>query len=574
MTDLTSHARRDAGPESTPSDVTTPRGPTAPGRSALDAVSASVVVLSIVVGALERLWLLVHTPLFADTAVVGLMGRQIEHGHVLAFYWNQPYGGVEPYLVAALNDVVPGSFGINLTSAILSGLAAVVVGLIVHELCGDRRVGWLAGAMAWVWPYAAVWNSTRELGFHFVSLFLGLVMIWLALRVEHGHTGDLSMLTLGLSAGLGVWASPELVFFAVPTAIVLVGSLRRWISLRRLALLAGGVLLGALPWIYSNANSRFASLQTGVAQSQGLGHRLGIFVHDYAPIELSLRYLFDGSWVGGPVLGKVLFLAGTVVVIASLVGATWLFIRTGKDLGLIACGVGIIVFPFLLAANSKTEYWIDGRYSVDLSFLIVIVVFATAPLFAREVWGRRPVSPESNTPSDRSNAVVWVLTVVVCVGTLLTMAQSGVSTQFASSTATLRSGADALFSGWNNPDRGLEDSIASMHAAHITAAYADYWTAYNIDYLDPSISVSPSPLDPVRSQPLLDAVERSRRPAWLFSAPTHLAGADLAFGDQQGPGPYTEGSFIAMLRARGISSRVVHLGVLDAVIPDRKVTLP
>jgi hypothetical protein len=573
MTNLTSQTRPDTPPEADQSEVPADSAAALPWRGLGTAVGA-IVVLAFVVGALERLWLLVHTPLFGDTAVVGLMGRQIEHGHVSSFYWNQPYGGVEQYLVAALNEVVPGSVGINLTSVLLSGLAAIVVGLLVTEISADRRAGWLAGALAWVWPYAAVWNSTRELGFHFVSLCLGLVMIWFAVRVEHGHTGDFSMVVLGLAAGLGIWASPEFIYFAVPTAIVLIGSFLRWISLRRLAFLAGGVLLGALPWLYSNANSGFASLSTGVAQSQGLGHRLSIFVHEYAPIELSLRYLFDGSWVGGPILGKVLFLTGTLVVIASLVGATWLFIRTGKDLGLFACGVGVVVFPFLLAANSKTEYWVDGRYSVDLSFLIVIVVFATAPLLAREVWGQRRITPESAALSDRSNVVITVLTVVVCIGTLLTLTQSGVLTQFASSTATLRSGTDALFSGWHNPDRDLEASIASMHAAHITAAYADYWTAYNIDYLDPSISVSPSHLDAIRSQTILDSVDHSHRPAWLFSAPAHIDEADLAFGDEQGPGSYTEGSFVAMLRGRGIGSRVIHLGILDAVIPDRNVTVP
>ena len=170
-------------------------------------------------------------------------------------------------------------------------------------------------------------------------------------------------------------------------------------------------------------------------------------------------------------------------------------------------------------------------------------------------------------------AVTATLLVTVCIGTLLTLAQSGVNAQRASTSASLHSGFDALFAGWHNPDHDLEASISDMQKAHIEDAYADYWTAYNIDYLDPAIVVTPSPLDAIRSQSIFDTVRHSRQPAWLFSSPTHITGADLAFGDQQGPGTYTESTFIAMLRSRGIGSRVVHLGILDAVIPDRPVTV-
>jgi len=46
--------------------------------------------------------------------------------------------------------------------------------LLVTELCGDRRAGILAGSLAWVWPYTLIWNSSRELGFHFATLALGM----------------------------------------------------------------------------------------------------------------------------------------------------------------------------------------------------------------------------------------------------------------------------------------------------------------------------------------------------------------------------------------------------------------
>lgn len=69
-----------------------------PSRSVLRAV----VVGGIVFGVVLRAWLLFHDSVSADSTVVGLMAQRILHGHFLAFYPGQVYGGVEPYMTAAL----------------------------------------------------------------------------------------------------------------------------------------------------------------------------------------------------------------------------------------------------------------------------------------------------------------------------------------------------------------------------------------------------------------------------------------------------------------------------------------
>jgi hypothetical protein len=130
-----------------------------------------LVVLAGAYGILVRLWLLAHLPLFGDEAVVGLMGRGILHGHLDAFYWGQSYGGVEPYVVAAvLSRVNGGPMGLNATAAVLSLAAAVLVCAVLVTGRVSRRLAALGAALAWVWPYAAVWNSVREIGFRGVTL--------------------------------------------------------------------------------------------------------------------------------------------------------------------------------------------------------------------------------------------------------------------------------------------------------------------------------------------------------------------------------------------------------------------
>ena len=57
--------------------------------------------MALVVGLCSRLWLIFHAPTTSDLAIVGLIAQNASHGHFVAFYWGQAYGGTaEPYLVA------------------------------------------------------------------------------------------------------------------------------------------------------------------------------------------------------------------------------------------------------------------------------------------------------------------------------------------------------------------------------------------------------------------------------------------------------------------------------------------
>ena len=273
-----------------------------------DGVVIVVVTLAGIFGALERLWLLLHLPLFSDEAVVGLIVRQINKGQFSTFYWGQQYGGVEPYVAALVGHVVPGPIGLNATASLLASAAAVMVGLVVLEASGDRRAALLAGALAWVWPYAVVWNSSRELGFHFATLASGLALLYFAVRVCRGHRGPMTLLALGACAGIGWWSSPEIAYFALPAGVVLVGSWRRWtdgwsarVDPWPMVLVVIGAVAGALPWLVTNVHTGFASLSqsSAPAGTTTYGGRLVVFMEKVLPTELGLRTLGTGHWVGG-----------------------------------------------------------------------------------------------------------------------------------------------------------------------------------------------------------------------------------------------------------------------------------
>jgi len=113
-------------------------------------VAAVVIGLAGAYGLVLRLWLLAHTPVNSDWAVTGLMAKSILSGHFWTFYWGQQYGGVEPYLVAPVVWLSGGSpWAMGVTAALLSAVAAVLVGLVVGATTGRRWLGWAAtGAFA------------------------------------------------------------------------------------------------------------------------------------------------------------------------------------------------------------------------------------------------------------------------------------------------------------------------------------------------------------------------------------------------------------------------------------------
>jgi hypothetical protein len=545
-----------------------------------------LVIAAAMFGALERIWLLAHLPLFGDEAVVGLMARDIGRGHLTTFYWAQNYGGVEPYVVFAVGHVVSGPIGLNATAAVLSGVAAVLVGLVVTELCGDRRAGWLAGGLAWVWPYTLVWNSSRELGFHFVTLVAGLALFYLAVRVAHGHRGASTYLLVGVSAGVGWWSSPEIIYFAVQAAVVLIGSWGRWSNRLRgrwdprpVILVVGGAVVGALPWLYTNLNTGFVSLSTSsapVGTPTNYGGRLAVFFDTVMPTELGLKSLFTGEWIGGVTLGRALYTVALLVLAGSVVVA-WRALHGGAaGIPLFSCSLAVVAFPFLFAVNPGAGYWSDGRYGVDLSFLLVILVFGS---IAQLLVGRAaapPVgtpAPRAAASSRRARQVACRVAVIGSVALVAGAALTAVGSHHTSNTPD--TSATAFLSGWHDPNGPIQAAAHAMEAAGIHYAFADYWTAYDLDLLDPNVTVSPSPLDPVRSKPIAAAVTRAPRPAWIFFAPDRIAQAALAFSNpQQGPASYSEGAFLALLAQRHVGSRTVHLGVLDAVIPSSRVVLP
>ncbi len=579
-------------------------GDQAPSRArhATGTSEASAVVLGVVAagaavyGVLLHLWLLVHLPIWGDEAIVGLMARSIDDGHFTAFYWGQHYGGLEPYLVAlGLKVGGGGEPAMNATPAVLAALAAVAVGGIVVAAGREKLVAIAAGCAAWVWPFVVVWQSVREGGFREATLCCGLVAVLCCIRAQRLRAGGWTFLSLGIALGLGWWASPEIAYFVVPCLVLLWGwwrrvspslstdrtslapdlprTLGRWSSL---ALIAGGVIVGSVPWWYANAHTGFVSLQSSALPNNGgvtYGTKLSVFFHDMLPLQLGLRTVNGGGWIGGTTLGVTLYVLALVIIVGALACAAMLDVRDPVQRVPLSIGLGVVAYPFLYAAAPGTGYWIDGRYGIYFPALVV-TLFATMPLqrhpFRRrtaKTMGPTGIAGAGSEPTlTRRSHVVAAL--ALAGATCLTVVGAHDFGVPASA---------SFFSGWRSGDAPMEQVLSAMRAHHIDDAYGDYWTAYDLDFLSGGRPVvSPNPLlDVSRSPALVATVAHSADPAWLFFAPAQTAAATAAFANgQPGPGPYTEQTFEALLRQQGIPYTVVPLGVLDAVVPARRLTAP
>ena len=358
------------------------------------------VVLVAALGLLLRLWALGRWPVSSDEAIVGLMAKEILQGHFSAFYWGQRYGGGEPYVVAALFAVFGRSpFTLGITPVLLDTVAALLVWRIGRRLF-PPVVGVGAALLFWIWPETYIWESILEYGFRWMALDCGLVVLLVALRISDGTERParrvlLDWGVLGLAAGLGWWCTPEIAYYLVPVAALLVWRLahRRYtVGALDLATAAGAALLGALPWIWANVTSGFSSLAS-VSQPNPpdpfFEHLKVLGVH-VLPTLLGLRLrAAAGSplapWVFGTAPGAVLYALVLVAAIAWLV----VLVRRRQALVLVAF---VVVFPFGYAISPFTWFWADARYAIYLAPVASLLAVSGVRAGLRRL-ARRSCSP-------------------------------------------------------------------------------------------------------------------------------------------------------------------------------------
>ncbi len=216
-------------------------------------------------------------PADADCVIMGLTGLRLLHGHPAVFFANSRVGALGAY-PAALLFLLFGASRATLAAGpmIVQILQLAALTLFLRELLGARLALWglpfaaVPPAAVTVWTYMP--NGYPEV------LLVCTTTLWLAARLARlsrplpapapdteqarGRGGWPTCVALGVSLGIGWWASVQTLTCAGPALAWLAWRRPRLVARRRFwALAALGAVLGALPWIVFNLRYSFPSLR-------------------------------------------------------------------------------------------------------------------------------------------------------------------------------------------------------------------------------------------------------------------------------------------------------------------------
>jgi 4-amino-4-deoxy-L-arabinose transferase-like glycosyltransferase len=554
------------------------------------------VALVVALGLFLRIWILGRDPTDELRGIVGMTAIDIQHGHFFTFFWGQNYGGVEPYVVAAMFTLFGrSSFTLGLTPVFLCAVAAVLLWRIGRRLFSPV-VGAAAGLLFWIWPEIYVYASTNEQGFRYVTMVCGLAVWLLTLRISdleelHADAGEsisirigersdlvagLEWGSLGLFAGIGWWSSPEIVYYVLPAAWFLGWRLlRRRIPIRPgfLVLCAAGVIVGALPWIWTNAKSHLASFRGNPPQPHpSYATHLSNFFGHSLPMILGLRprtaptqqtsgwFVFGSHPLSTTVIGVIVY----VSVLAGLVA--WMVELVRRRQALLLVGAALLV-PFLYAMSPFAWNWVEGRYGLLAAPIYTLLVASAACAAAARV-GR----PRLGAP------------LVVLAGLALTVSslvQVPPYTELAGNASR-----SSILTWQADPNPGVVSLVKSLEAAQIKYVWSSYYLSWELNFGSGGRIVSSDVRD-ARYVPLYLQLAAADSAAWLFVEPSNeqaLSNVINILPEHINPGCLetdfsistptlcvNPGTFEAFLSGQGIGYRIVNLGLMMAVEPSRPV---
>ena len=329
-----------------------------------------IVVIGLLAAVLFRLFLIFEPlgELDVDEAVSGLMARHILQGELPVFYWDQNYGGTgEIFLTAAVFALFDSSTAAVRAVPILLLAATAFVLWRAGRRFFDEPGASVGAVLFLVWPAYFVWKSMLAHGYYGLLVFLGTSALFLALKVREAPSLPLYA-ALGLTIGLGVWTSPQIVLIAIPIVVWLLaqGATRGW---KELSVMAGAAVAGSAPWWIWNVQHQWSSIldKPVLPTSTYQDHLAGLVTH-VIPAGLGLR-VSGGDWL-------LPGWARGVIYAALLSVLTWCVVRAvrAKDPPLLLMILIMLSFPWLYALSPHAWYIDEPRYLLLVLPVICLMV--------------------------------------------------------------------------------------------------------------------------------------------------------------------------------------------------------
>ncbi len=458
--------------------------------------SGAAIFLLLVLGMGLRATFLLYPPsaIDADNALYGIMAMHITEGEFPLFTYGQDYMGTLESYVAAFFFLLSGvsSYALKLSPYLFSGLFLAALYLLGEELYGPSGARWTLACGAAAPPTLLVWSSAPRGGYS-ETLFFGTLALWLTLRIVNLRGAGLKEWTaLGLAAGIGFWTHFLIVYYLIPSALILTWSLgRRAFGLRTVAA-AAAFLVGSLPfWIY-NIPRDFVSLSMGAV---GTGTAGAILEQLLSLQLLELLHLTGKHFERIPRAGRLWFWCG---------GAAYLF----------------LALPFLWrSASGALAFALRRRKSpgegLFFLFLAVVLIFFTGSRFGLQHTSRYLLPLYSVIPflgaSFLARTGRWTglpVKLLLCVLMGVNIAFHFFSTSLELPRAERKEGVTAA----------LLDHVVREG---ITEGTADYWLGWPLNFLTGEETVFSEPVGD-RFLPYQQRVESSPRPAFLVRSESSL----------------------------------------------------
>ena len=424
------------------------------------------------------------TRLDGDEAVTGIMAQRILDGHHLAFFAGQAYqGSGEQYLQALVLALLPDTpFNLRLVQVGLAVLACGGVYVLARLVLGSERRALLAATLFAVGPYFNVFWSVKSRGAYDTGLLAGLGGLLAALWVRPDDRRlALKALLFGGCCGLGFWANWQAAYLLVPGAWWLLGTARgRWLVVVPVA--AAGFIIGAAP-------SLGHLLLTGPIEASGPAAPSSIAARADGLLRTTVPS-FVGAQEGGVQLHRWLPPAAASIVTIAALGAALFQRRSGLwDLFRLRPGrcrpvdvllAVTLIAPVLLVASKNSVGGAFPGYIFPLFAVMPVLLAALPPPAGRRRWW----------PAAVAGAMVVALGLQSSL-----MARRGF--QYA----------PVGFDSSLGPTETLPAVVEALESAGVRVAYADYWTAFPLQFLAGDRMV----VSPFRNQrfPALAALARA-----------------------------------------------------------------
>jgi hypothetical protein len=215
-----------------------------------------------------------------------------------------------------------------------------------------------------------VWLSTKERGFYWLCLILGLAFLLCVLRLVDRPERFRDWIVLGFLGGVGWWTSPQILYFVVPGLIWLAIKLRR--RELQLAIPFGAALLGAMPWLIWNLRNHWAAFVPASHQfDQGYIGNIRVLFRHALPVAFGLNAI--ERWLV-PVVFPIIYI---VIIVGGTIGV---IIRKPKPWFLI---LFVVAFPLLWGTFPVSGIVGEGRYVMFLlpAVTLLLMYAARHPVF-------------------------------------------------------------------------------------------------------------------------------------------------------------------------------------------------